>query len=140
MRVTMDVNFDNFKRSAAAAITHVGRGTKKATIKACETILAESLKQVPRRTNTLASSAFYEVTGSSKHFEAIIGYGGNGDPINPSTGERSSQYMVTVHEDLDAVHPVGKAKFLEDPIREFAKENFPRTIINHVKPELERRV
>jgi hypothetical protein len=46
-------------------------------------------------------------------------------------------YAVIVHEDLEAIHPVGKAKFLEDPIRDYASEKFPRTVIKHVGPVLE---
>lgn len=31
-------------------------------------------------------------------------------------------YALHVHEDLEAHHPVGKAKFLEDPFRRLARE------------------
>ena len=47
-------------------------------------------------------------------------------------------HLAAVHEDLDAIHPVGIAKFLEDPIRDYASEKFLRTVIMHVGPALER--
>lgn len=133
MRVTMNMDYSTFTKSCEAAITKVGRGSRKATVEACRIISEESLAQVPYETGTLARSQFWEVTGYYKTgFEGTIGYGGNGDPINPVTGKPASSYMVAVHEDLDALHIIGKAKFLEDPIRDFARERFPRTVIRYV--------
>ncbi|MNU03208.1 hypothetical protein D3C72_2471540 [compost metagenome] len=57
--------------------------------------------------------------GVSKNFSAEIGYGGNGDPVNPKTGRRASEYMVVVHEDLSAKHTTGNAKFLERPVASY---------------------
>lgn len=118
-RAEFSIEYSEFARSLQVLLSKVERGTKKATRQACEEILAESLRQVPKDTNTLAKSAFYEIQGKYRNFTAIIGYGGNGDPINPKTGRAASDYMVVVHEDLQARHPVGKAKFLEDPVREY---------------------
>jgi len=124
------------------AIRNIDRGTKKATIAAAEEIMDESKRQVPKLTKTLLSSAFYEVTrrtdtaATTWAYEALLGYGGNGDPINPVTGKPASYYMVAVHEDLDAFHPVGKAKFLEDPVREYANKNFKRTVFEYAKESL----
>lgn len=135
-------SLDTFVGQCEAAIRNVGKGTKKATIAACEEILGNSMAEVPKDTYTLLMSAFYEVTrhddtaASTWAYEAIIGYGGNGDPVNPKTGRRASSYMVKVHEDLTAVHPVGKAKFLEDPVRDYAKENFPRTVFKYAQESL----
>ena len=114
-----------------ASIRNVFRGTKKATEAACQEILSNSMAEVPKDTHTLLMSAFYEVSRRRIKvwaYEAVIGYGGNGDPINPRTGQPASTYMVDVHEDLTARHPVGKAKFLEDPVREYANNNFKRTV------------
>ena len=124
------------------AIRNIDRGTKKATIAAAEEIMNESKRQVPKLTKTLLSSAFYEVTrrtdtaATTWAYEALLGYGGNGDPINPVTGKPASYYMVAVHEDLDAFHLVGKAKFLEDPVREYADKNFKRTVFKYAKESL----
>lgn len=125
-----------------ASIRNVFRGTKKATEAACQEILANSMAEVPKDTHTLLKSAFYEVSRRSDTaattwaYEAIIGYGGNGNPINPSTGQPASAYMVEVHEDLTARHPVGKAKFLEDPVREYANNNFKRTVFKYASESL----
>lgn len=124
-RAEFHIEYSKFNKSLEVLLSRVERGTKKATIQACEEILAESLRQVPRDTNTLASSAFYEIHGKYRNFTATIGYGGNGDPINPKTGRRASEYMVAVHEDLEAFHPVGKAKFLEDPVRMYQAKMAP---------------
>lgn len=132
----------SFEARCNIAIRNVGRGTKKATEAACQEIIRNSMEQVPKLTKTLLASAFYEVSrrtdtaASTWSYEAILGYGGNGDPINPSTGRPASSYMVAVHEDLDAIHLNGKAKFLEDPVREYANKNFTRTVFKYVKESL----
>ena len=125
-----------------ASIRNVFSGTKKATEAACQEILGNSMAEVPKDTHTLLMSAFYEVSrrsdtaASTWAYEAILGYGGNGDPINPRTGQPASTYMVDVHEDLTARHPVGKAKFLEDPVREYANNNFKRTVFKYASESL----
>lgn len=130
----------NFDATCEIALRNVASGTKKATVAACEEIMRESKLQVPRLTETLLASAFYEVKRradvSSWVYEALLGYGGNGDPINPTTGQRASSYMVAVHEDLEANHPVGKAKFLEDPVREYAATKFERIVFKYAQESL----
>ena len=137
MRVTMDVNYTKFHKKCEAAISKVAQSTIKATKAACREIMSESLKQVPYDTGALASSAYYEITRAPDYgFKAILGYGRYGE-VNPKTGVPVMDYAVVVHEDLEAIHPVGKAKFLEDPIRDFTSRKFPRTVIKHVGPALE---
>lgn len=147
MRVKLDFNFPTrelrkFDKRCEIAIRNVFRGTKTATTEACKEILAESLAQVPTVTNTLASSAYYKVGRRTDTadmywaYEGVVGYGGNGDPMNPITGQRASEYMLAVHEDLTAWHPNGKAKFLEDPVREYAKENFHRVVFKYAQESL----
>lgn len=142
MKATFNFSFDaaslkNFNNQCNAAISKVGNGSRKALVAACEEILGESMAQVPVDTTTLMLSAFWEVTGNSKTgWNANIGYGGNGDPVNPKTGKPASSYMLAVHEDLSVYHPIGKAKFLEDPVREYAKENFPRTVFKYAQESL----
>lgn len=132
----------SFEATCEFAIRNVYRGTKKATIAASEEIMAESKRQVPKLTETLLASAFYEVTRRTDTaatywaYEALLGYGGNGNPINPVTGKPASFYMTAVHENLKVWHPVGKAKFLEDPVREYANKNFKRTVFKYAKESL----
>lgn len=140
-----DVN--SFARSIEAVIRNVGRGTKAATDQACREILEASLAQVPRDTGTLANTGFYEVIRRAAvkgySYEGIIGYAGavgsgfSRDAVNPKTGKAASSYAVIVHEDLTSAHLAGKAKFLEDPIREYASR-FPRVAERHWSYALER--
>lgn len=135
-------SLDEFEAQCEAAIRNLGRGTKKATVAACEEILEMSRAEVPKDTTTLLASAFYEVRRRSDTaattwaYEGTVGYGGNGDPVNPKTGRRASSYMVKVHEDLSVFHPTGKAKFLEDPVRDYARENFSRTVFKYAQESL----
>lgn len=137
MRVSLSVSkndLNKFNNSCEAILTKIGKNTRKGTIEACRVISEESLAQVPRDTGTLAYSQFWEVSGYYKTgWTAVIGYGGNGDPINPKNGRRASDYMVKVHEDLDQYHLIGKAKFLEDPVRDYTRERFPRTVFKYVQ-------
>lgn len=147
MRATIDFQFpkselQKFDATCQIAIRNVFKGTKKATTAAAQEILGESMSQVPKETYTLLMSAYYEVARRSDTalstwaYEAIIGYGGNGDPINPKTGRSASSYMLAVHEDLSATHANGKAKFLEDPVREYAANNFKRTVFKYAQESL----
>lgn len=140
MRATFNFDFstlEQFNNQCNVAISKVGNGSRKALVAACEEILGESMAQVPLDTSTLMLSAFWEISGHYKvGWDAIIGYGGNGDPVNPKTGKPASSYMLAVHEDLHAHHPIGKAKFLEDPVREYAKQKFPRTVFKYAQESL----
>lgn len=82
------------------------------------TIMDESLEEVPRDTGALAESAFIKKEPDT----IIFGYGGENAQTNPKNGESTDEYMMIVHEDLNASHPVGKAKFLEDPINRHRSE------------------
>lgn len=117
-----------FKGRLDVLIKNVDTGTKKATTAMAKEIYEASIAQVPTSSGTLLESAFYEVSRRADvsqktyQYQAIIGYGGNGDPVNPKTGRRASSYMLAVHENLTAVHLTGKAKFLEDPVRERSRK------------------
>ncbi|MNU34907.1 hypothetical protein D3C71_234940 [compost metagenome] len=118
-RASFKIDYSKFEQNLEVLLRRVERGTKKATIAAMEEIMEDSLRQVPRDTTALASSAFMEIIGKSKNFTANFGYGGKNDPVNPKTGRRVSEYMVVVHEDLTAKHPIGNAKFLERPVASY---------------------
>lgn len=141
MRASFNLSAQNlraFEGQCAAMLSKVGNGSRKALVEACNIISEDSLNQVPRETDTLAMSQYWEITGDYKTgWTATIGYGGNGDPVNPKTGRRASEYMLVVHEDLTALHIIGKAKYLEDPVRAFARERFPRTVFKYIKPVIE---
>lgn len=143
MRVSIDITKEQlggFDARCNLGIMNIGRGAKNATEQACKEILAASNMQVPKDTSTLASSAFYDIRrrGDVKgySYEATLGYGGNGDPINPKTGKPASYYMVKIHEDMSMPHRNGKAKFLEDPVREYADRNFKRVVFERASEAL----
>lgn len=116
----LDISYSSVQKNIELMIDKVDRGTKKATLAAVQEIYDKSLELVPRETNTLADSAYYEVIGNSKiGFTGLVGYGGNGDPINPISGEHASAYAIPVHEDLTAKHPTGQAKFLERAVLDY---------------------
>lgn len=145
MKALFNFTFDKrslqqFTNKCEATIRNVGAGTKRAAIEACEDILRDSLAEVPRKTNTLASTAYYEVkrrtdVGPKTYaYEGTVGYG-KMNKVNPRTRRHVRGYMVAVHERLDVSHPVGKAKFLEDPVRRYGSK-FPRTVYNNIKDSL----
>jgi hypothetical protein len=133
-RMSLDINAEEFRKRLQVVARKVERGTKKATQAALDEILEESLSEVPYESFTLFDSGFTEVRGYKKDFTGIVGYGGNGDPVNPRTGQRASKYMVAVHEDLQAVHRGGKAKFLEDPVKRY-QAKFARRTAQRIRQE-----
>jgi hypothetical protein len=126
-----------FVQSCEAVLTNICTATLKGTTQACQEILAESQKQVPRDTETLASTGFYEVQRrmATKRYtyEGIVGYAGavgagaSHDKLNPKSGVMVSEYATRVHEDLTAWHlNGGNAKFLENPVRAYGQSRFKR--------------
>lgn len=127
------VSMQAFYGKVATTISKVGRGTKKATEQACNDIMNASLELVPIETATLASAASYTIGGNYKDgFYGTVGYCIDKDPINPLTGKSASSYVLAVHEDLYAKHPIGQAKFLEQAVTDYATDNFPRTVMKHL--------
>lgn len=140
---------DKFASACEAVITNVGTATKAGTTVACQEILEESLKQVPRDTEALASTGFYDVSRrmATKRYtyEGVVGYAGmvgagaSRDKYNPKSRSMVSSYAMVVHEDLSAFHPGGgKAKFLEDPVREYGAKHFKRVAEEHWRWAIQR--
>lgn len=146
----------NFLNACEAVIRNVGAGTRVATLEAASDIMSSSLEQVPVDTGTLISSAFAgvsrrkDLSRNSYRYGAVLGYGdiraltqhmelGPVDwfmdptnPVNPKSSLPASVYAARVHEDLDMPHPNGgKAKFLEDPVRNWASGKFARTAMTY---------
>jgi hypothetical protein len=117
----LDIVTGQFINELELTIRKVERGTKKATLAAIKEIYEESQMQVPKDTGTLARSGYYHVTGGYRtEFVGTVGYGKPG-VVNPKSGQEADGYMVQVHEDLSVHHKNGKAKFLEDPIKNYQK-------------------
>lgn len=79
-------------------------------------IMAASVGLVPVDTSALRSSG-YVLPPEFQHDGVVVylGYGGPAAKINPKTGESTDSYALYVHENLDAFHKVGTAKYLELP-------------------------
>ena len=83
--------------------------------------LTESKRRVPVDTGILrASGHVQEPVWSGKSISVTLAYGGDAEG-----------YAVVVHEDLDAFHPHGSAKYLESVL----KESQP-----HMKARVARRI
>lgn len=149
-----------FRVACEAAIQTVGVGTKAASEAAAYDIMSESLRQVPVDTGTLINSAYMGISRRTNvknyRYGAILGYGSPGglesaiglgeiewhiapnNGVNPKSGYQASTYASKVHEDLDMPHPNGgKAKFLEDPVRNYASGRFYRTAVTYWKEAIE---
>lgn len=108
-------------------INRLDKASRVAAVEAMRESIDELTKEIklqtPKDTNTLVNSLSSYVREEDNGVRARVGFAIDKDPTNPKTGLRASQYVLRVHEDLDAVHPNGgKAKFLEDPVRDFQAE------------------
>jgi hypothetical protein len=61
-------------------------------------------------------------TGSLRSTIRVVGPVQQGKKITATieAGDVAVDYALPVHEDLEAVHPVGEAKFIEGPLKESA--------------------
>lgn len=130
--LSLQVDTKSVERMLQVSLARVERGTKKATTAACEELKKATLAEVPRGTGNLASSFYYDIHGKYRGFSATLGYGRGGGVVN---GKRAADYMVAVHENLQAHHANGKAKFLEDPLRAY-ESKFREQLRTGVRSEL----
>lgn len=87
-----------------------------------ELIMTDSKLQIPVDTGAARSSGFVNPPEISLGgISVTLGYGGVAAQTNPKTGVLTSTYLEPLHEDMSATHTVGKAKFLEDPVKAHAK-------------------
>lgn len=89
---------------------------KAGMVEFAKSVMADSLKEVPKQTGVLARSArIMPVETIGQSLRIAFGYG-FGDEVN-SQGRTPGEYAVPVHEILDATHPPPtKYKYLEDPL------------------------
>lgn len=92
-----------------------------------ETVMAEAKTETPVDTGNLRGSGTVRPpTIEGDRVSVELGFGGPAAP-----------YAPIVHEDLAAAHPVGKAKFLEDPV-DRARRGFGRRLAERVRGRLAR--
>ena len=83
-----------------------------------EVELPESNRKIPKDTHAAEESGTVlgpEVRPGS--IRATIAYATAGE-TNPKSGQLVAEYIIPLHEDLDAFHPNGEAKFLETTMNE----------------------
>jgi len=78
---------------------------KQAMLDGANDIISKSVKECPVDTGTLRRSHTVEETkDDADEYRVALGY--------------NTDYAVKVHENLQATHAKGKAKYLEDPVNE----------------------
>lgn len=107
----------SFKKKVDVAGRGVVGATKDGLIDFCEEVLLDATQLVPIDTGALATSADYQIRGSSKKgYTARMGYGIlRRNPVNRRTGKRASDYAGIVHEQIRQ-HENGQAKFFEQAL------------------------
>lgn len=100
--------------SVRANITRLATGVQGLMIDALKTELNIEVKEIKRRTPVL--------TGRLRDSVRIEGPTSTGKQVIAAilAGGPSIDYAVIVHEDLDAYHRVGEAKFIERTLNESA--------------------
>jgi hypothetical protein len=93
------------------------RELARALFQEAEGVMAEAKRRTPVDTGALRSSGTVSApTADAGSFQVQLSFGGPSAP-----------YGLYVHEDLEAHHPVGQAKFLESAALEAAP-----TLLDHV--------
>jgi hypothetical protein len=116
-----NVQFDQtrlraFLRNLEAVRGNMRRAAAGALLAEAEAIMLESKRQVPVDLGNLRATGFVDtsdLTGSAR-LSVTLSYGG---PAGSGGGTHVG-YAVPVHENLQARHTVGKAKYLEDPVND----------------------
>lgn len=94
-------------RSAASKFPSA---VEKALYQEAQIEMTESKRRCPVDTGTLLASGFVQQpVRAGSNISVTLGYGGE-----------ASSYAVIVHEDLEAFHKVGQAKYLESVLKESA--------------------
>lgn len=105
-------------------------------------IMAQSEPLCPVDTGTLKASGYVqppEIIEGGQTIRVEIGYGGPAAKINPKTGQSADGYALFVHENLEAHHPVGTAKYLEIPFNA-AKPGMEDRIVAGMRIDLKMKV
>lgn len=111
----LDLSLDTTGLEAALDYLEVGVGElrQRAAHKAAVEILDEALTLIPIDTAAAASSSFMYYEGH----KVVFGFADDEHAVvNPKSGQLTSEYIQTLHEDLEVIHDNGQAKFLEIPL------------------------
>lgn len=119
----------------------IARGNPKVLAAAlyteAELLMTKSKEEIPVDTGSAKNSAYVEEPKISTNRVSIeFGYGGVATKINPKSGKPTTAYLIKIHEDMDINHPVGKAKFLEDPVKMWRPElvlKLAQRVVNNIR-------
>lgn len=111
------VKFENYLRRLDYMAQIAAR---EAILDSLQILADQVIEYTPKDTRTLVDSFSYKMIDESVRVRAEFGFGLDRDLVNPKTGQRATEYVMQVHEDLEANHPNGgQAKFLEIPVQNF---------------------
>ncbi len=103
-------------------ISEVSNTVQNALLNCGNDLQQKAVDITPRDTGALRASAFTEAESGSKP-SVIVGF--------------EEEYALYVHENLEAHHPVGQAKFLEQPLKENA-DKYAEHVKNKVQELIDR--
>jgi hypothetical protein len=99
-------------------------------------LIGEAKQEVPVRYGHLRDSGFSTIPEEDNNGALVVtaGFGGPAGTGNQEgeTNDEDVGYAIYVHENLEAHHEVGKAKFLEDPFNA-RKEGIPERLAERSK-------
>lgn len=107
--------------------THLTQEMAQAIKSEAEIEMTEAMKRTPVKRGWLRASG--RVTGPAspgQGYEVRISFGG------PTPNGEMVDYAVAVHENMDSLHPVGQAKYLESVIVE-SRPHFYKRVIARMK-------
>lgn len=108
----------DFDKNLKAAFAKMKKGSHRGLVLATALVKRESQKRTPVDEGNLKGGHY---TNVSKNKDESVGEIGT-----------TAEYAIYVHEDLEAFHPTGEAKFLENAISE-NEETILRLIYDQAK-------
>ncbi len=111
MNVTIEMQGGDKLLSLLKKIGYIPQSLPSILFQEGESIMSASKAEVPVDLGNLRATGHVQApVVTSQSVEVLLGYGG------PAV-----DYAIVVHENLEAHHTVGKAKYLEDPALRAAK-------------------
>lgn len=114
---------DEVMQKIAVALQHMRAEAAGSLYRLAEEMMTESKKRVPVDLGTLRDSGYVSLPDpGAATILTTLGFGGPAGSGNQGgvTNIEDVGYAIIVHEDEEAIHGVGEAKFLESVVREYA--------------------
>lgn len=119
---------------------NIGPAVASALYREAEETITDAKRITPVDEGVLRSSGHVQLpVQDGDRIVVQMGFGGPAGSGNHAgdTNQKDVGYAVYVHEDLDAHHPVGQAKFLEQPLGE-RRGGFADRVARRVEDRLSR--